>query len=79
MPTTYDRTALREAASRRGDINANRVARTLGCGRETAYRLWRGQGRPSAPLAAEVQRAYRVPLQKLLVVRRDEQTTEPAA
>lgn len=78
MSTTYDRSALHAAAARRGDTNANRVAARLSCGRETAYRLWRGEGRPSAELAAAVQRVYRVPLAKLLV-RRAEQVTEPAA
>lgn len=78
MSAMYDRTALIEVATRMGDHNANRVAQRLRCGRETAYRLWRGQGRPSAELAADVEREYRVPL-GLLLVRRAEQITEPAA
>lgn len=71
VSTTYDRTALREAAVRRGDENANQVAARLGCGRETAYRLWRGTGAPSAALAAAVLATYYVLPADLLVPTED--------
>jgi transcriptional regulator with XRE-family HTH domain len=69
----YDRTALREAAARRGDTNSNRVAIRLGVGRMTAHRLWNGTAAPSAAVAAAVHRAYKVPTKALLI------ELEPAA
>ena len=63
----YDRTALRAAAAKRGDKNANRVAARLGIPRTTAYRLWDGTAAPSAEVANAVQTAYCLTVADLLV------------
>lgn len=63
----YDRTALRAAAERKGDTNANRLATRLGVGRMTAHRLWNGTAAPSGQVAAAVHRVYRVKPADLLI------------
>ncbi|MDX3214536.1 XRE family transcriptional regulator [Streptomyces sp. ME02-6991-2B] len=67
MPTRYDRTALRTLATAHGHQRPDHLARALGLGRMTAWRLWTGTGRPSAETAAAVQAAYGIPAAALLI------------
>lgn len=54
----YDRTKLRAAAGRKGIEGFEGLGSALGLSRATAYRLWRGIGKPAADTAAAVQREY---------------------
>ncbi|MFF9262032.1 MULTISPECIES: XRE family transcriptional regulator [Streptomyces] len=62
----YDRTALLDAARTRGDIRPAHIARRLAVPRNTAWRLWHGQGAPSAALAARVEATYGVTAAQLI-------------
>lgn len=61
----YDRTLLRRAARRVGDTSAGDVARRLGVGRMTAWRLLTGHGQPSLDTAAAVEHVYGIPISAL--------------
>lgn len=67
MPARYDRTALRALATTHGHARPDHLARALGIGRMTAWRLWNGHGRPAAETAAAVQTAYGLPAAALLI------------
>ncbi|MEU6441383.1 helix-turn-helix domain-containing protein [Streptomyces sp. NPDC047046] len=56
----YDRTTLRAAAQRAGDLTPSDSARRLGVARNTAWRLWTGTVAPSAAVAAAVEVHYGV-------------------
>lgn len=56
----YDRSKLIAAATEQGDDTSPKMARRLGCPRNTAWRLWNGRVAPSAALAAAVQEQYGV-------------------
>ncbi|MYV44966.1 helix-turn-helix transcriptional regulator [Streptomyces sp. SID2888] len=57
----YDRTLLRRATEAAGDKSSGAVARRLGVGRMTAWRLLNGHGRPDIDTAAAVERIYGLP------------------
>ncbi|WP_399087969.1 XRE family transcriptional regulator [Streptomyces sp. BBFR2] len=56
----YDRATFIAAARELGDASPSDTARRMKVARTTAWRLWRGNGAPSAALAAAVEQHYGV-------------------
>lgn len=67
MPIQYDRTLLRKIAITKGHYRPADVARELGLGQMTAWRLWKGQGKPGPETVAAVETAYGIPATALLI------------
>jgi transcriptional regulator with XRE-family HTH domain len=67
MPAHYDRSLLRKIAITKGHYRPADVARELGIGRMTAWRLWEGVGKPGPETMAAVQAEYGMPAAALLI------------